>query len=153
MNAPALCQCGCGKHVAIAKYTDRSKGWVKGVPLKYLRGHNTTSNGLAQTARAIGNRQITSHGYVRVMVSKGVRQYEHILIAEKALGRPLRKFGRSHPDTEVVHHINGNKQDNRNENLLVCSHAYHTELHHRLEASPAWPEFPRVTRNQGAHHA
>lgn len=108
MNAPeritaaGTCQCGCGQMTTIATHTDRSKGWVKGVPLKFVRFHSATSTGLKQTAKAIGNRQITSHGYVRVMLAKGIRQYEHIVIAERALGRPMKNFGRGNPDTEVV---------------------------------------------------
>lgn len=49
---------------------------------------------------------------------------------------------------------NGIKSDNRPANLLICSHEYHVALHHKLEASPVWPEFQPVTRNvKGNRHA
>ncbi|WP_196788454.1 HNH endonuclease [Burkholderia gladioli] len=69
-----------------------------------------------------------------------------MLVAEEALGRPLRNLGRGHPQTEIVHHVNGVRTDNRPVNLLVCTHEYHVALHHRLANSPAWPEFAPVSR-------
>lgn len=64
-------------------------------------------------------------GYVAVSVGKSNRKYEHQEVAARALNRPLRA-------DEVVHHINGNKQDNRNVNLLICSRGYHHSLHQRM---------------------
>lgn len=35
-----LCKCGCGQHTNVARFTDRSKGWVKGEPIKFIKGHS-----------------------------------------------------------------------------------------------------------------
>lgn len=147
MSNSGLCECGCGNKTEIIGWNDASKGWVKGQPMRYLKGHNfkEPKKG-ADAPRWKGGRQLSSHGYVVIWTPVG-RKYEHILVAEKALGRNLKNYGTGNPDTEVVHHINGDKQDNRPANLLVCTHRYHTELHHKLEASADWPEFKKIVRN------
>lgn len=50
---------------------------------------------------------------------------QHILVAEKKIGRPLKK-------NEVVHHINQNRKDNRPENLEVMTNSEHSKLHWKL---------------------
>lgn len=47
---------------------------------------------------------------------------EHRFIIEQFLGRKLKR-------NEVVHHINGNKNDNRIENLQLMSLSEHSKLH------------------------
>lgn len=58
--------------------------------------------------------------------SRGKRK--HVLIAQKALGKEL-------PITAVVHHIDGDRGNNTNTNLLICpNEAYHNLIHLRSEA-------------------
>lgn len=81
--------------------------------------------------RTLGNKSIDKQGYAVVHIGRKKRQYEHVLIAEKALGRKLKRG-------EVVHHINFVRHDNRNENLLVCTISYHLQLHARMRRHPYW---------------
>lgn len=68
-------------------------------------------------------RRVYKSGYVYEEGGKRPRP-EHIVKAEKALGRPL-KTG------EQVHHIDLNKSNDKNTNLLICTAAYHKWLHHQ----------------------
>lgn len=62
----------------------------------------------------------TGYQYIRI---DGKDIGEHILVAEKKIGRRLK-------EDEVVHHINGDKTDNRPENLQVMTNSEHVKLHH-----------------------
>lgn len=67
--------------------------------------------------------RIKASGYIMIHSPNAQRRYlyEHRLVAEKILGRPLNKG-------EVVHHKNGIKDDNRPENLEIFpTHALHKE--------------------------
>jgi hypothetical protein len=79
-------------------------------------------------------RRIGPYGYVFYVnpfhpnASKDGRVAEHTIVASKALGKGL-------PKGAVVHHINGNVQDNRPENLVICENqSYHRLLHCRMNA-------------------
>jgi len=84
-----------------------------------------------------GGWTVTKHGYVQVYArgnpSSNHRGYifEHILIAERILGKRL-------PDGATVHHVNRNPADNRPGNLVICQdNSYHQLLHKRARAYEA----------------
>jgi hypothetical protein len=73
---------------------------------------------------------IDASGY-RVSTGKD-KKYEHVMLAEKAIGSPL-------PAGVVVHHMNENPSDNHTlYNLVICpDQAYHFLLHMRMRAKKA----------------
>jgi hypothetical protein len=77
---------------------------------------------------ANGEGGLSYHGYRRITLPGGRRVFEHVHVAEQALGRKL-------PKGAVVHHVNEIRTDNRPENLVICESAgYHALLHARLNA-------------------
>lgn len=38
--AGVVCECGCGEVTRVAPHSDPAKGWVKGLPLRYVVGHS-----------------------------------------------------------------------------------------------------------------
>lgn len=73
---------------------------------------------------------ISTPGHPRADAIHG-HVYEHILVAERALGHSL-------PPQAVIHHVNEITSDNRPSNLVICQdQTYHMLLHIRLRALKA----------------
>jgi hypothetical protein len=72
--------------------------------------------------RVTGSRYVRPDGYVQIKV--GVRRVdlEHRVVMAVAIGRPL-------ATDEHVHHMNGDRADNRLTNLQLLTNAEHQRLH------------------------
>lgn len=123
---PIPCACGCGTQ--IPPYTKHLQ------PRRYAHGHNSKVRGSGCEATQFkpdqrrgrlnhkwkGGRKLGHSGYVSVLVGKGHPMakagtgyaLEHRFVMSEAIGRPLRT-------NEEVHHINGDRGDNRLENLQL----------------------------------
>ena len=125
----SLCGCGCGitvYHRPLSPARLKSRG-----EKRYVCGHQFRNNAHQRGSRSPTyktGREI-SHGYIirtgqyehPMAYSKG-RIAEHRMVMADHLGRLLSR-------DETVHHINGNRQDNRIENLMVVSRSEHPHLH------------------------
>lgn len=127
-NNEIRCKGVCNKHYHVMKKLRRMKpcgcGCGELTAHTYKHGHHTRlfsseeqsrrgrmNNGDTQRGRGAGKWYVKRAGV-----------HEHRTVAEKMMGRKL-------TFDDVVHHINGDKRDNRPENLEVMTRAEHVAVH------------------------
>ena len=110
---------GCGKVV-------RSIGYCNAHHQAFLKHGDPLINKRNKNELTVLNDQ----GYI-VRKKNGVRIREHVAVVEAVLGRKIKQG-------EIVHHIDGNRSNNVNNNLMVCpSQEYHMLIHVRQRAFDA----------------
>lgn len=92
--------------------------------LHYMRWWEGKSIGDAKRRRRRQGEGTDNRGY-RSFKKNGQNKAEHRIVMEQILGRTLTK-------EEVVHHKNGNRADNRPENLELMNNSTHMSLHRKL---------------------
>ena len=134
------CYCGCRTPVSGRTHFGVVRRFVTGHNLRILKKTKAHCKAIAAGQRRawktkrkrlpLGTKYVDACGYVLVKTvpGKGAWRKEHILVAERTLGRRLRP-------AEVVHHINGNRTDNDPANLYVCRDRQHHGSVHRSEAA------------------
>jgi len=87
-------------------------------------GQTFTSEQIAARCKPIGSTFVDYQGYVRVKIAEpNIWEREHRVVMAEHLGRSLLP-------TEVVHHINEVKADNRKENLQLFENQAEHQRHH-----------------------
>lgn len=140
------CACGCNQPTPLATQSRPKWQQYSGFPLRFIHGHQTRVLKGARASKWRGGRRVVNkrreaggsyskNGYVLVYMPDhsmaNVQGYvlEHRLVVSRMLGRDLRR-------DEEVHHRNGQRGDNRPENLELWTRAHPPGM--RVEDLVAW---------------
>lgn len=129
------CKCGCGQEF---EPSDGALWRMKhGINAGYIAGHSHKGS---NNNRWKGGRFVSADGYIYLLkpehpnaLKNGYKGYiaEHRYVMSEHLGRPLETC-------ELVHHINGNKSDNRIENLVLITRNDHASEHQKGDTNMNW---------------
>ena len=112
-NHHKFCSKNCKETFNKEVSSKRVIDWVK------INGHPRFNGGIG----------ITTDGYIWIRVEGNGYHHNQVKLHRYLMEI---KLGRKLLDTEIVHHINGNKFDNRIENLTIVSRTEHNKIHEVL---------------------
>lgn len=128
-----LIPCACGHCNELISTIDK---W--GRPRRYLRGHNMS---VENNPKYNGGLRIDMDGYIHIknpthpFADKAGYVIQYRLIMEKYLSKTFNEIIYLDPKEEI-HHINGNKNDNRITNLMLFPNsAEHVKFERTLDKS------------------
>lgn len=100
----------------------------KGKTICAMHAHRLRRHGDFTTRKKDqGSGVIVNNGYIMIRCLDKVYRYQHILVAERILGKPL-------PHGAIIHHVDGCKYNNEPSNLVICpDKSYHNLIHKRMK--------------------
>jgi len=113
-----VCQCGCGEKIPIPKRIDKNK-----IP-QFKNNHWWRLDKYKEIIKTRNAKRVKLIPNISPCVGRRFRggKYWSRVLMEKHIGRILLP-------SEHVHHINGDKTDDRIENLIILTKEKHTSLH------------------------
>jgi hypothetical protein len=112
----------CCLHCSLKYYTEiRIKNLTNHIPPKHRPWDGKTRPDFQGNKHPRWKGGWLQNGYICFGKKK---IYLHKQIMEKHIGRKIKSF-------EIVHHVNGNKIDNRIENLKIMTRSEHTKYHYK----------------------
>ena len=115
-----VCGCGCKESIDVKTRQGRNKFFLK----RFKLGHN--SKGLNNPAwkggKGITNGYLWIYNYLHPNKDIHNRVYEHVYVMSCWLGRPLER-------DEEIHHYDGDKHNNKINNLWLTELKEHASFH------------------------
>lgn len=109
-----LCECGCEKETPLCKYTLRNRGFIKGMPLRFIPGHQNknrkwSESSVSKRAKAMMGHIVTTETRNKISINhkiKGVKQSKEAIRLSN-LNRGIRE---NHPSWKGgITYVNGYK--------------------------------------------
>jgi hypothetical protein len=130
-NPSGLCMCGCGAQTVIAEETRIKSGIVRGCPMRYLKGHRPFK--AREQHHSWKGGRLLNRGHVLLYLPDDPRANSRGYVPERRIVWE-KATGLTQKPNDYIHHLNGDKTDNRPENLIALSKHQQLKAHARENA-------------------